>query len=78
MRQTAELTPVELRRAGWKVLKKHLGIPEALKFLLQYEKGEGDYTEIKRELYKGETVESLIGRMKKTGKIGRKPYSRET
>ncbi len=73
MSQTLELTPVELRKAGWEVLKKHLGITEALKFLLQYEKGEGDYTEIRKELFKDQTVESLIGRMKREGKIGKKP-----
>ena len=66
----AKLDPVELRRAGWKVLKEHLGIAAALKFLLQYEKGEGDYTEIRRELLKDNTVESLIRRMKKEKKLG--------
>ena len=66
------LTPVELRRAGWKVLKEHLGIAAALKFLLQYEKGEGDYTEIRRELFKDKTVESLIKKMEREGKIGKR------
>ena len=72
MSRTAELTPVELRRAGWKVLKEHLGIAAALKFLLQYEKGEGDYTEIRRELFKDNTVESLIKKMEREGKIGKR------
>ena len=72
MRKTLELTPVELRKAGWEALRKHLGIPEALKFLLQYEKGEGDYTKFRRELFKDKTVESLINRMKRERKkIGR-------
>jgi hypothetical protein len=72
MSQTLELTPVELRRAGWKVLKKHMGTAAALKFLLQYEKGEGDYTEIRRELFKDRTVESLIKRIKKEKKLGKR------
>jgi len=71
MSRTTGLTPVELRRAGWKVLKEHLGIAAALKFLLQYEKREGDYTEIRRELFKDKTVESLIKRMERGGKIGK-------
>ncbi|MBI4654425.1 MAG: hypothetical protein HY752_05470 [Nitrospirae bacterium] len=71
MRKALELTPVELRKAGWKVLKEHLGVADALKFFLQYEKGEGDYTKLRRELFKDETVESLISRMKREGKIAK-------
>lgn len=71
MSQTLEMTPAELRKAGWNALKERLGIPEALRFLLQYEKGEGDYTELRRELYKNETVDSLVNRMKKEGTIGK-------
>lgn len=71
MSQTLEMTPADLRKAGWNALKERLGIPEALRFLLQYEKGEGDYTELRRELYKGETVDSLVSRMKKDGIIGK-------
>jgi len=69
MSQTLEMTPADLRKAGWNALKERLGIPEALRFLLQYEKGEGDYTELRRDLYKGETVDSLVSRMKKEGII---------
>ena len=69
MSQTLEMTPAELRKAGWNALKERLGIPEALRFLLQYEKGEGDYTELRRELYQGETVDSLVKRMKEEGRI---------
>ncbi len=71
MSQTLEMTPADLRKAGWNALKERLGIPEALRFLLQYEKGEGDYTELRRELYKGETVDSLVTRMKKEGTISK-------
>ena len=71
MSQTLEMTPADLRKAGWNALKERLGIPEALRFLLQYEKGEGDYTELRRDLYKGETVDSLVSRMKKEGTIGK-------
>jgi len=52
-----------------KALKNQLGLVGALRFLLQYEKGERDYTKLRRELFKDETVESLIDRMRKEGKI---------
>lgn len=69
MSQALKLTPVELQKAGWEALKRHLGLVGALRFLLQYEKGEGDYTELRSELFKDESVESLIDSMKKEGKI---------
>lgn len=70
MRQVLNLTPIEIQKAGWEALKKELGLIGALRFLLQYEKGEGDYTKLRRELFKNETVESLIDKMKTEGKLG--------
>jgi len=67
MSKIMNLTPVEIREAGWNALKAQLGLPGAIKFLLQYEKGEGDYTELRREIFKNETVESLIDKIKKEG-----------
>ena len=72
MSQIRDLTPVEIQKAGWEALKKQLGLVGALRFLLQYEKGERDYTELRRELFKDETVESLINKMKKQGEFRKK------
>lgn len=69
MNQIMNLTPVEIQKAGWEALNKQLGLVGALRFLLQYEKGEGDYTALRRELFKDETVESLLDSMRKEGKI---------
>ena len=52
-------TPAEVRRAGW----------EALRFMLDYEKGEGDYTESRREIFKGKSVEDIFDDMKKEGYV---------
>jgi hypothetical protein len=40
-------------------LKKELGLVGALRFLSQYEKGEGDYTNLRRKFYKGKRVKNL-------------------
>ena len=69
MSQVMDLTPIEIQKAGWVALKTQLGLVGALRFLLQYEKGEGDYTAERRELFKDETVESVLDRMRKEGKI---------
>jgi hypothetical protein len=69
MSEITQLTPVEIQKAGWEALKKQLGIVGALRFLLQYEKGEGDYTKLRRRFFKNKTVKSLIQEMKKERKI---------
>ena len=65
MSQALELTPTEIRRTGWEALRKSLGIAGALRFILQYEKGEGDYTKTRMDLLKGASVDDL------TSKFGR-------
>jgi len=69
MSQILHRTPVEIQRAGWGALKKQLGLPGALRFLLQYEKGEGDYTKLRKKYFKGKTVKSLINGMRKERNI---------
>lgn len=60
MNLTIDLTPPEIRKAGWQALKSQLGVAGSLKFLLEYNKGEGNYTELRKELFKGQTVDDII------------------
>ena len=62
-----DLTPAEVRRVGWEVLREKLGPDGALKFILDYDQGEGDYTELRKELFKGKTVKNIIKDMKRHG-----------
>jgi len=64
-----ELTPAEFRREGWKVLREKLGPNSALKFILDYDRGEGDYTEMRKKLFKGKKVEDIVKDMKKGGYV---------
>jgi hypothetical protein len=63
---------VEIQKAGWEALKKQLGLAGTLRFLLQYEKGEGDYTKLKRKYFKGKTVKGVMNEMRKEKKIRQK------
>jgi hypothetical protein len=65
MKPLLKSSPVEIQNAGWMVLRKQLGLAGALRFFLQYKKGQGDYTQIRRKLFKGKTVEELIREIKK-------------
>ena len=64
-----ELTPAEVRRAGWEALTEKLGPTSALKFILDYDRGEGNYTELRKKIFKGKTVKDIIQDMKKEGFI---------
>ncbi|MCC6347603.1 MAG: hypothetical protein IT388_10495 [Nitrospirales bacterium] len=61
MLKTAQktLTGTALRDAGWHALVKSMGLVNATRFILQYESGYGDYTEIKKELFKGKKVADI-------------------
>jgi hypothetical protein len=57
---TAIVNPVELRRRGLEVLIRELGYSNAMRFMLQYDTGRGDYTKERYEFLPDWTVEELI------------------
>jgi hypothetical protein len=65
MRHALDMTPTEIQKAGWKALREQLGLVGAIRFVQQYEKGQGDYTQLRRDLFKGETVETLVKDIKR-------------
>ena len=65
MSVSIDLTPSAIRKAGWQALKSQLGIPRSLKFLLEYDKGEGNYTELRKEIFEGKNVEDILEDMEK-------------
>lgn len=50
------LNGAALRDAGWNALVKNIGLINATKFILQYESGYGDYTKLKKQIFKGKNV----------------------
>ncbi len=63
------LTPAEVRRAGWEALTEKLGPTSALKFILDYDRGKGNYTELRKKIFKGKIVKDIIEDMKKEGYV---------
>ena len=63
------LTPAEIRRAGWEALTEKLGPTSALKFILDYDRGKGNYTELRKKIFKGKIVKDIIEDMKKEGYV---------
>ena len=66
MKTPVDLTPLEIRKAGWQALRSQLGVARSLKFLLEYNKGEGNYTELRKEIFKDQTVDDILEDMQKT------------
>jgi hypothetical protein len=54
------LSGYALRDAGWNALVRGLGLVNATRFILQYESGYGEYAKIKKELFKGKSVDDIF------------------
>jgi hypothetical protein len=67
MNVNIDLSSPEIRKLGWEALKSKLGIHGSLKFLLEYAKGEGNYTEARKEIFKNLKVRDIVKDMKKEG-----------
>ncbi len=52
--------PVELRRVGYEVLVRELGFLNAVRFMLQYETGSGDYTTERTTLLPDWTADEIV------------------
>ena len=58
------LTLPEIREKGWQALTQALGYAGATKFILLTEKGRGDYTKERRDIFKEATIESIVEEIK--------------
>ena len=55
----------ELKIEGWQALVAKLGVTEATRYILQYQKGSGDYTKFRREYFKDISVEEIASDIRK-------------
>ena len=58
------LSAFELRREGWIALTERLGVSGAIRFLMQYDPGHGDYTVERRDLFADLTMDEAVAEMK--------------
>ena len=62
MSRAARLSNYEIRAEGWKALTERLGVSGAIRFLMEYDQGRGDYVEERRELFRDLTLDEAIAR----------------
>jgi len=62
---TVRLTNAEIRARGWEALLEKLGPSGALRFAMQTERGQGDYSARRHRMLGGLTVDQLLVRMRR-------------
>jgi hypothetical protein len=55
----------QIRREGWQALTQRLGPAGAMRFMMQYDTGYGDYTEERRHLFADLTIDEAIEALNK-------------
>ena len=58
------LSNYQIRNEGWKALTERLGVSGAMRFMMQYDPGYGDYTAEREALLADLTFDEALGRMK--------------
>ncbi len=56
----------EIRMEGWKALTERLGPAGAMRFMMQYDPGSGDYTKERQEIFAALTLEELLDAVERT------------
>jgi hypothetical protein len=62
------MSAYEIRAEGWRALTERLGVSGAIRFLMQYDPGDGDYTAERREIFADLTLDEAIRRVKDRGR----------
>jgi hypothetical protein len=57
----------EIRHKGWEILVEKQGISGATAFIIQYERGYGDYTEMRKEIFDKKGLDEILDEMESMG-----------
>ncbi|MGV8075258.1 MAG: hypothetical protein AB2L11_11960 [Syntrophobacteraceae bacterium] len=62
---TGNLQTTELLKAGWAALVSQLGVANSLRFLLEYENGQENYSKFRKRFFAVQTVGQILEDMDK-------------
>jgi hypothetical protein len=57
---SSSLSLYQIRMEGWKALTERLGPAGAMRFMMQYDPGHGDYTNERRDIFAELTIDTLL------------------
>lgn len=60
MSKSASMSAYEIRLEGWKALTERLGPAGAMRFMMQYDPGHGDYTKERPEIFADLDLDDLL------------------
>ena len=60
MSGSAPMSLYQIRMEGWRALTERLGPSGAMRFMMQYDPGYGDYTKERRDLFADLTIDTLL------------------
>jgi hypothetical protein len=60
MSNSMPMSLYQIRMEGWKALTDALGPAGAMRFMMQYDPGYGDYTEERRKIFADLTIDALL------------------
>jgi hypothetical protein len=63
----------QIRLEGWKALTERLGPAGAMRFMMQYDPGHGDYTAERQQIFAALTLDDLLAAIERTDESGRRP-----
>ncbi len=66
MTRSSSKSLYEIRMEGWKALTERLGPAGAMRFMMQYDPGHGDYSKERHEIFASVKLEELLESIKQS------------
>jgi hypothetical protein len=60
MSGSASMSLYQIRMEGWRALTERLGPAGAMRFMMQYDPGHGDYTQERHRIFESLTIDELL------------------
>lgn len=60
MSRSSSMSLYEIRMEGWRALTERLGPAGAMRFMMQYDPGYGDYSKERHEIFADLTMDELL------------------
>ena len=64
MNEAKSMSLYEIRMEGWKALTDRLGPSGAMRFMMQYDPGHGDYSKERHEIFADVTLDEFLQSIK--------------
>ena len=68
MTRSSSMSLYKIRMEGWKALTDRLGPAGAMRFMMQYDPGYGNYSKERHKLFASVTMDELLKSLKPRGK----------